>query len=52
MKKILKDACKDKFSVGFKMEIFTQAVHQIEMLVKESIYGAMEMNTQVNLLMV
>ena len=44
------DACRGKFNVGSKMEIITQAAHPIVMSVKESIYGAMEMNTQVNLL--
>ena len=40
----------DKFNVGFKMEISIQAALQIATLAKESIYGAMAMNTGVSLL--
>ena len=47
---ILKEECRDKFNAGFKMEISTPAALQIAMLVKEIIYGAMEMNTGVSLL--
>ena len=47
---ILKEECRDKFNVGFKMEISTPAALPIATLAKESIYGAMEMNTGVSLL--